>query len=344
MADRVRIALDAMGGDHGVDVVLPGAAIAHAKNPDVSFLFVGDEARIRPILDANPKLAAVSDVLHTDVAIGMGDKPSAALRKGRGKASMWLALDAVKTHRVDVAVSAGNTGALMAMSRFCLRMMLGVERPGLAVLWPTRRGTSIVLDAGATIGANAQQLVGFAVMGAAMARIVFNIDRPSVGLLHTDAEDVHGACDVGEAAQLLRDFDPAELNFRGIISGDALGDGQVDVIVTEGFTGNIALKTAEGTARQMAQVLRSVMGQNLRSKIGYALSRRAFGSLREQMDPNRANGAVFLGLDGIVIKSHGDTTPDGFAAAIKLGHDMVRRDLMAKIHDGFAQISAHTTV
>ncbi|WCS24208.1 phosphate acyltransferase PlsX [Methylobacterium sp. NMS14P] len=340
MTDKVRIALDAMGGDHGVSVIIPGAALALARNPNLSFLLVGDEARIRPLLEDHPRLSAASEILHTDVAINMGDKPSTALRRGRGKSSMWLALDAAKSRRADAAVSAGNTGALMAMSRFCVRMMDGVDRPALAVLWPTLRGTSIVLDAGATIGADARQLVGFAVMGAAMARIVFNVDRPRVGLLYTDAEEVDAAAIAEDAARLLRKSDLPDLDFRGFIAGNELGGGQVDVIVTEGFTGNVALKTAEGTARQIAQTLRSAMRQDLRSKIGYVLARRAFGSMREKMDPNRANGAVFLGLDGIVIKSHGDTNAEGFASAVKLGHDMARSDVMARIQEGFTHVSA----
>lgn len=337
MTENVRIALDAMGGDHGPAVVVPGAAIALTRKPDLGFLFVGDEAAIRPLLDAHPRLAAASEVLHTDVAVRMDDKPSVALRKGRWKSSMWLAIDAVKTHRAHAVVSAGNTGALMAMSRFCLRMMPDVERPAIAAMWPTLRGESIVLDVGATIGADARQLVDFAVMGAAMARILFDIDRPTVGLLNVGVEEIKGVEQVKEAARVLREEGFLGLDFRGFVEGDDLGKGTVDVVVTEGFSGNIALKTAEGTARQIAEYLRSAMGRTWMSKLGYLLAQRAFDTLKAKMDPRKVNGGVFLGLDGVVIKSHGGTDAEGFASAIEVGYEMARYDLIAKIHQGMTR-------
>lgn len=340
MTDNVRIALDAMGGDHGPSVVVPGAAIALSRKPDLSFLFVGDEAAIRPLLDADPRLKAVSEILHTDVAVRMDDKPSVALRKGRWKSSMWLALDAVKTGRAQAAVSAGNTGALMAMSRFCLRMMAGVQRPAIAAMWPTLRGESIVLDVGATIGADARQLVDFAVMGSAMARILFDIDRPTVGLLNVGVEEIKGVEQVKEAARILRDEPFPALDFRGFVEGDDLGKGTVDVVVTEGFSGNIALKTAEGTARQIAEYLRSAMSRTWMSKLGYILARAAFDTLKEKMDPRKVNGGVFLGLDGVVIKSHGGADAESFASAVEVGYEMARNDLIAKIRQGMVHEAA----
>jgi glycerol-3-phosphate acyltransferase PlsX len=334
MTETVRIALDAMGGDHGPEVVVPGAAIALSRKPDMKLLFVGDESLIRPHLEADSRLKAASEILHTDVSVRMEDKPSVALRKGRWKSSMWLALDAVKTRRADAAVSAGNTGALMAMSRFCLRMMADVERPAIAAIWPTLRGESIVLDVGATIGADARQLVDFAVMGSAMARILFDIERPTVGLLNVGVEEIKGVEQVKEAARLLREEGFPALDFRGFVEGDDLGKGTVDVVVTEGFSGNIALKTAEGTARQIAEYLRAAMGRTLLSKIGYVLAKHAFDTLRDKMDPRKVNGGVFLGLDGVVIKSHGGTDAEGFASAVELGYDMVRYDLMEQIRKG----------
>ncbi|WP_103121085.1 phosphate acyltransferase PlsX [Methylopila sp. Yamaguchi] len=334
MTDTVRLALDAMGGDHGPSVVVPGAALALARKPDMTFLFVGDEAKIRPLVDAEPRLAGRCEILHTDVAVRMDDKPSVALRKGRWKSSMWLALDAVKTHRSDAVVSAGNTGALMAMSRFCLRMMADVERPAIAAIWPTLRGESIVLDVGATIGADARQLVDFAVMGSAMARILFDLDRPTVALLNVGVEEIKGVEQVKEAARILREEDFPALDFRGFVEGDDLGKGTVDVVVTEGFSGNIALKTAEGTARQIAEYLRSAMGRTWLSKLGYLFARGAFDTLKEKMDPRKVNGGVFLGLDGVVIKSHGGTDAEGFASAVEVGYEMVRYDLMTKIRQG----------
>lgn len=334
MTDKVRIALDAMGGDSGPEVVAPGASIALARKPDLRFLFIGDETRIRPLLDADPALKAVSEIQHTDVSVAMDDKPSVALRKGRYKSSMWLALDAVKSRRADAAISAGNTGALMAMSRLCVRMTPGVERPAIAAIWPTVRGESIVLDVGATIGADARQLVTFAVMGAAMARILFDIERPTVGLLNIGVEEVKGVEQVKEAAALLRAQNFPSLDFRGFVEGDDIGKGSVDVVVTEGFSGNIALKTAEGTAKQIGEYLRSAIGRTLMSKLGYILAKHAFETLKEKMDPRKVNGGVFLGLDGVVIKSHGGTDAEGFASAVELGYDMARYDLMDKIHAG----------
>jgi glycerol-3-phosphate acyltransferase PlsX len=276
-------------------------------------------------------LARVTKVVHTDVSVKMDDKPSQALRHGRWKSSMWLAIDAVKKGEADVAVSAGNTGALMAMARFHLKTMTGIDRPAIAALWPTLKGESIVLDVGASIGADTEHLLNLAVMGSAMARVLFDIERPTVGLLNIGAEEVKGLDEVREAGRILREEQWPHLDYVGFVEGDDIGKGSVDVVVTEGFAGNIALKTAEGTARQMAGYLKSAMTRTWRAKLGYLFAREAFNTLRDKMDPRKANGGVFLGLNGIVIKSHGGTDPEGFAAAIDLGYDMVRYELLAKI-------------
>ena len=333
MSNSVRIALDAMGGDHGPSVVLPGAAIALERRPDLTFILFGDEKLLQPLLDANPKLKAVARVVHTDISVKMDDKPSQALRAGRRTSSMWLALAAVKKGEADVAVSAGNTGALMAMSKLCLHMMPQVDRPAIAALWPTVRGESIVLDVGATIGADAQHLVTLAIMGAAMANIVLDLPRPTVGLLNVGVEEIKGIEEVKAASRILRESALPNLDYHGFVEGDDLGKGTVDVVVTEGFTGNIALKTAEGTARQIAQYLRDAMSRSLMSRIGYLFARSAFQALRDKMDPRKVNGGVFLGLDGIVIKSHGGADALGFAGAIEVGYDMVKHELLAKIRD-----------
>ena len=331
MPEKVRIALDAMGGDHGAFVVVAGAALSLARHPDAEFLLFGDEAILAPLLQGEPRLRQAARIIHTDVAVRMDDKPSQALRRGRWKSSMWLALDAVKKGEADVAVSAGNTGALMAMARFNLRTMAGIERPAIAALWPTLRGESVVLDLGASIGADAQQLVDMAVMGSALARILFHLERPTVGLLNIGVEEVKGLEAVREAGQRLREVQLAGMDYVGFVEGSDIGQGTVDVVVTEGFAGNIALKTAEGTARQIAQYLRVGMNRTWRAKLGYLLARGAFDLLREKMDPGRANGGIFLGLDGIVIKSHGGADAKGFAAAVDVGYDMVRYALMQKI-------------
>jgi glycerol-3-phosphate acyltransferase PlsX len=331
MPDTVRIALDAMGGDHGPAVVIPGADLARARHPDASFLFFGDSAEIERQLAACPALKAVSRVVHADVAVKMDDKPSQALRQGRGKSSMWLAIDAVKKGEADVAVSAGNTGALMAMAKIHLRTMAGIERPAIAAIWPTLRGESVVLDLGASIGADAQHLIDMAVMGSAMARILLHIDRPTVGLLNIGVEEVKGLDEVREAGQILRERELPHLRYVGFVEGDDIGKGTADVVVTEGFAGNIALKSAEGTARQIATYLKQGMRRSLWTRIGYLFARSAFRALAERMDPSRSNGGVFLGLNGIVIKSHGGADARGFFSAIDIGYEMVRNELMQKI-------------
>lgn len=333
MPNKVRIALDVMGGDHGPSVVIPGANLSLTRHPDTEFVLVGDERLIHPLLDNYPALKAASRVVHTEVAIKMDDKPSQALRYGRRNSSMWLAIDAVKKGEADAAVSAGNTGALMAMSKVNLHMLEGVERPALAAVWPTLRGESVVLDVGASIGADAQHLASLAVMGCAMARVLFDLDRPTVGLLNIGVEEMKGVEELREAAEILRASAIPHLDFIGFVEGDGIGRGAADVIVTEGFAGNIALKTAEGTARQIGEYLRSAMARTWRSKIGYLFARQAFQALRDKMDPRKVNGGVFLGLRGIVIKSHGGTDADGFAAAVDVGYDMVRYDLLTKINE-----------
>ena len=337
MSDKVRIALDAMGGDHGPAVTIAGAELALIRHPGSEFVLFGNSALIAPLLDARPQLKAVSRLVHTDVAVRMEDKPSQALRTGRWKSSMWLAIDAVKKGDADMVVSGGNTGALMAMSKFHLKMLPGIDRPAIAALWPTVRGESIVLDVGASIGADAGHLVDLAVMGSATARILFGIDRPTVGLLNIGVEEVKGLEDVREAGRILREESFPEFDYQGFVEGDDIGQGKVDVVVTEGFAGNIALKAAEGTARQIGQYLRAAMTSSLSAKIGYLFARGAFARLRERMDPRRANGGVFLGLNGIVIKSHGGSDAEGYAAAIEVGHGVVRDELLAKIRTALAR-------
>ncbi len=217
------------------------------------------------------------------------------------------------------------------MAKFNLKTMPGIERPAIAGLWPTLKGQCIVLDLGASIGADAEHLVDLAVMGSAMARVLFDLDRPSVGLLNIGVEEVKGLEPVREAGRILREDPPPHIEYVGFVEGDDIGKGKADVVVTEGFAGNIALKTAEGTARQFADYLRNAISQSVWSKLGYLLARPAFRMLRDKMDPRKSNGGVFLGLNGVVIKSHGGTDAEGFAAAIDMGYDMVRYELLAKI-------------
>jgi glycerol-3-phosphate acyltransferase PlsX len=332
MPQKVRIALDAMGGDVGASVVIPGAAISLSRHPDSQFLLFGDRALIDAQLAKHPAMKAASRVIHTDVAVSMHDKPSQALRRGRKTSSMWLSIDAVKKGEADVAISAGNTGALMAMARFCLRTLPGIDRPAIAAVWPTRRGDSVVLDLGATIGGDAHHLMALAVMGSAMASVLFDLERPTVGLLNIGVEEVKGGEEIREAAELLRSMNLPQLEYIGFVEGDGIGNGAADVIVTEGFSGNIALKAAEGTARQISEYLRSAIARTWRARLGYLFARAAFKALRDKMDPSKLNGGVLLGLNGIVVKSHGGTDAEGFAYAVDVGYDMVRHDLLNKIN------------
>ncbi len=332
MPHKVRIALDAMGGDVGASVVIPGAAISLTRHPDAEFLLFGDRSVIESQLAKHQALKAVSSVIHTDVAVSMHDKPSQAVRRGRRTSSMWLAIEAVKKGEADVAVSAGNTGALVAMARFCLRMLPGIDRPALAAIWPTMRGDSVVLDLGATIGGDARHLVALAVMGSAMASVLMNLERPSVGLLNIGVEEMKGHEEIREAAELLRELNLPQLNYTGFVEGDGIGRGDADVIVAEGFSGNIALKAAEGTARQINEFLRAALSRRWLSMLGYLLAKPAFSALREKLDPRRSNGSVLLGLNGIVVKSHGGTDADGFAYAVDVGYEMGKYDLLTKIN------------
>src|SRR5271155_2992751 len=290
MPDKVRIALDAMGGDHGPAVTIAGAELALARHPGSEFVVFGNSSLIAPLLDARPQLKAVSRLVHTEIAVRMADKPSQALRYGRWKSSMWLSIDAVKKGEADIVVSGGNTGALMAMSKFNLKTLPGIERPAIAALWPTSRGESVVLDVGASIGADADHLVDLSIMGAATARILFGLDRPTVGLLNIGVEEAKGLEQVREAGRVLREEKFPGFAYSGFVEGNDIGTGKVDVVVTEGFAGNIALKTAEGTARQIGEYLKGPLTRSLGARIGYLFARSAFRQLRQRMDPRRANG------------------------------------------------------
>ncbi len=333
MSSSITLALDAMGGDAGPAMVLPGAEIALERRGDLKFVIYGEAPVVEPLLGEYSRVRDVSTFVHCEISVKMDDKPSQALRRGRWKSSMWRSIQAVRDGEAQAAVSAGNTGALMAMSKFCLKTLPGIERPAIAAIWPTLRGESIVLDVGATIGSDARMLVDFAVMGAAMARSLFGLQRPSVGLLNIGVEEIKGVEEVREAGRILRAIDHPHFRYHGFVEGDDLGKGSVDVVVTEGFSGNIALKTAEGTARQISEYLHAAMSRTILARIGYLFAQAAFNRLREKMDPSKVNGGVFLGLNGVVIKSHGGTDAEGFAAAIDVAREMARDNLVQQIAD-----------
>ena len=329
MAQTRTLALDAMGGDFGPEVIVPGAALSLERHPELEFLLFGDEARIQSVLAHHSVLAARAHVIHTDTIVASDAKPSRALRRGKGT-SMWLAIEAVKAGRAGAAVSAGNTGALMAMAKFIFRPMHGIERPAIAALWPTTNAECIVLDVGANIGATARQLADFALLGAAMARALFHIEKPTVGLLNVGVEEIKGDGVVKEAHAMLKDLD-LPLTYTGFVEGHQIGHGAVDVVVVEGFAGNIALKTAEGTARQIAQYLKDAMSRSLASRLGALLAQGGFKVLKAKMDPRRVNGGTFLGLNGIAVKSHGGSDALGFASAVDLGYEMTQSGLLNRL-------------
>lgn len=323
------VALDAMGGDHGPEVVVAGAALSLERHPALNFVIFGDEALISAEVEKVSALAGKVRIVHTDTAVAMSDKPSQALRRGKGT-SLWLTIEAVHKGEADVAVPAGNTGAFMAMSKLILRPMPGIERPAIAALWPTVKAECIVLDVGANIGATARQLGDYALMGAAMARALFHVERPSVALLNVGVEEIKGVEEVRQAHAWLKGAD-LPLDYRGFIEGDQIGQGVVDVVVVEGFAGNIALKTAEGTARQISEYLRAAMARTWISRLGALLASGGFRILKDKMDPRRSNGGTFLGLNGIAVKSHGGTDALGFASAVDLAYEMAQSRLISRL-------------
>ncbi|MBP5855784.1 phosphate acyltransferase PlsX [Marivibrio halodurans] len=336
MAERLTISLDGMGGDNAPDSVVEGAAIARERNPALRFLLYGDEARLKPLVAAQSHLADCVEIRHTDKVVANTDKPSVALRSGK-QSSMRLAIDAVQSGEADSAVSAGNTGALMAMAMFGLRTIAGVERPAICSFFPTERGETCMLDLGANVACDAENLVQFAVMGEAFARTAMGIEKPTVGLLNVGVEDLKGKDEVKLAAAALRES-TLPIEFKGFVEGDDIACGTVDVVVTDGFTGNIALKTAEGTSRLVSAFLREAFQSSLMAKVGYLFARRAMHKLRLRVDPRRYNGAVLLGLNGIVVKSHGGTDSLGFANAIGVAADMATHGFLAKMRHDFEQL------
>ena len=318
-----------MGGDNAPGIIVKGANIARQRFPQVHYLMFGREAEVKPLLDRMPKLRAVTTLVHTEDVVRSDDKPSVALRAGRGS-SMRLAINAVRDGEADAAVSAGNTGALMAMAKFVLKTLPGIDRPAIASYFPTLRGETVMLDLGANVHCSARNLVDFAVMGNACARSVLGVLEPSYGLLNVGSEDIKGHESLHEANAILR---AASLpgDYVGFVEGDDIAKGTCDVVVTDGFTGNVALKTAEGTARLVNEYVRRTFKSSLIAGLGYLLARRALHKLRERIDPRRYNGALFLGLNGIVIKSHGGTDALGFANAIGVGVDMVRENFLEQI-------------
>ncbi len=340
MTNSMRIAVDAMGGDEGIAVMLAGVARARRRFEGMEFILVGDEAQIREGLKNHPNLTAASEIVHAAGIVASDEKPSAAIRRAK-TTSMGIAIDMVKKGRAGAAVSSGNTGALMAMAKLSLRTMPGIDRPALAALMPTLgENDTVMLDLGANTEVDAQNLIQFAVMGAAYARIALDLERPRVALLNIGTEEMKGTDSIRDAAAELRVAKHLRLDFKGFIEGNKLSRGEVDVIVCDGFSGNIALKTIEGTARFVADLLKRAFSSSIRSKIGFLISKPATELLRTHLDPNNHNGAIFLGLNGIVVKSHGGANEVGVDTAIGFAAKMLRDDLNRRIAEDLGNFEA----
>ncbi|WP_435201803.1 phosphate acyltransferase PlsX [Qipengyuania sp. 902] len=339
-----RIAVDAMGGDEGVRVMIEGAALARRRHDRFKFLLVGDEPRIKAALETHPGMTEASEILHCEDVIEGDEKPSKALRRAK-TTSMGLAVDAVKRGEAGAAVSAGNTGALMAISKLALRTMPGLDRPALAALLPTLGDNDVImLDLGANRECDARNLVQFAIMGAAYSRIVTGISRPRTRLLNIGTEETKGTEDIQNAAETLRAATGLEMQFEGYVEADKINRGECDVVVCDGFSGNIALKAIEGTARFVTDLLRRAFTSSIRSKVGFLVSRPATELLKHHLDPNNHNGAVFLGLNGVVVKSHGSADAKGVANAVEVAARLLEDDILNRIKHDLGEVGTDTLV
>ena len=335
MTQSIHLSLDAMGGDYAPQIVIEGAAQSKIRYPFLNFSFFGNKDKIFPLINSL-KILRNSNVIHTDQIIDANEKPGIAVRKGK-KSSMAMAIQLVKSGKADAIVSAGNTGALMAMSKLILRPMDGITRPAIAAYFPTITGESCMLDLGANIECDEKNLVQFAFMGQAFANIVMGIKNPSISLLNIGEEEQKGLDYIREASKILYSLDK-QINYKGFIEGDKIAQGMADVIISDGFSGNISLKTAEGTALLVTSYLKKALSSSLISKIGYLFAKKAINDFRLQMDPRKYNGAVFLGLNGIAVKSHGGTDSFGFANAIGVAVDMVRYNFISNLKNKISEI------
>ena len=337
MSTTLTLSVDAMGGDTAPRMVVEGIETALDRHADVAFLLFGDRERIEPLISRSPRLRDACQVRHTSEVVTDDVRPSVALRTGR-KSSMRLAIDAVAADEAAGVISAGNTGALMAMAKYVLKTIPGVDRPAIAGCYPTQRGESVMLDLGANVQCTAENLVQFAVMGEVFARHVLGIEQPSVGLLNVGVEEGKGNAAVKKAATILQETD-LPIRFCGFVEGDAIGAGTVDVIVTDGFTGNIVLKTTEGMARLFGQFLREALTRSPMARLGAMLAGPALETFKLRLDPRRYNGAMFLGLNAICVKSHGSTDGVGFANAIDVAIELVTNAFNDGIKQDFQQLN-----
>ena len=331
--EGVVISIDAMGGDSGVNAIIDGMELSADKNTDIRFIVHGDSAKINALLNKKPELVPRVDVRHAEKVISMDEKPARALRGGKGS-SMWNALESVENGEATVAVSCGNTGALMAIAMLRLRKLPGVNRPAIAVLWPSRNpsGHNVMLDMGADIKADAEDLLQYAIMGASYARNGLGLKRPRVGLLNIGTEEHKGRPELQEAAKLCDAAqESGDFEYIGFVEGSDLPSNKVDIIVTDGFTGNVALKASEGTAKLVGEFLKDAFTHTPLAKLAAIFAMASLKRLANRIDPRRVNGGVFLGLNGTVIKSHGSADAIGVSAAIKLAFTLAQNGFSEKL-------------
>ena len=329
---RIRISVDAMGGDLGPAAIVAGISLSASKNPDLAFLVFGPKDELDPLI-AKRRLGDRCEVRDVREYVRMDDKPSQAMRQGKGT-TMWAAIEAVKTGEADAVVSCGNTGALMAMSMLSLRKLPGVDRPAIGILWPSQNpgGFNVMLDVGADVRADPKDLVQYALMGSSYARNGLGLKRPRIGLLNVGTEENKGRPEIREAHDLiLRTAPGAGFDYVGFVEGGDIPSDRVDVIVTDGFTGNVALKTGEGTARLIRELLQEAFRATPLSRIAALLALTSLKRLSKRIDPRRVNGGVFLGLNGTVVKSHGSADATGVSSAIKLAFKLAESGFNARL-------------
>ncbi len=341
MTYRQTIAIDAMGGDFGPSVTIPAAAQALKRMSETKLIFFGDEKAILPLLNEHPELKQHSQIQHTDITISSTDKPSVALRNGKGS-SMRLAIESVKDGTADGIVSAGNTGALMAMSKMLMKTLPGITRPAIASVLPTSTGKTVVLDLGANLSCDAEVLTQFAILGSVYARVVQGISVPTVGLLNVGTEEMKGHEEIRAAASILSSV-PFPGKYYGFIEGDDITKGTVDVVVTDGFTGNVALKTAEGVGKLSKHFLMEAFKSSPLAMLGYLLARGAINRMKDKVDPRKYNGGMFLGVNGVCVKSHGGSDIDATENAIIVAYDLIRNGFNKRVAGEIEQLMSQET-
>lgn len=336
MSDTLVISIDAMGGDNAPGAIVEGVSLAAKKNPDVFFFLYGNEEKLIPLTQHYKIPDSQFKIHHTTDVVNADDKPSVAIRSGR-ESSMWKAIMSVRNGYSKAVVSAGNTGALMAMSKICLGTQASIDRPAIAAILPSLTGPVVALDLGANAECNSQNLVEFAIMGDVFYRVMFQKEKPSVGLLNIGSEDTKGRDEIREAASVLKALGD-KMNFYGFVEGNDIGIGTTNVVVTDGFSGNVALKTIEGTAKLITTTLKQIIKKSIFSKLGFILAIPAFRALRRKMDPRVYNGAMFLGLNGISVKSHGGADGFAFYNAVNAAVNLARGDLCSRIKSELEQV------